>query len=246
MFEQSILLDADTGKRTGAWFASISTQIAGVGLLMLIPLIYTETLPVARLPLTLPMPVLQPAQPPLENVKPSAKAALPNVFHAPFRILANSTSTPGPSHETALDSNAPLVSAILGAPAVLADIGLQLMQVERPAPAPSLNTPATAPRPSVTEPVQVSSALQAAKIIKRVVPQYPALARQARISGTVKLMGIITKDGTVQRLQVLSGHPLLQKAALDAVSQWRYQPTILDGQPVEVIAPIDVIFTLSR
>ncbi|MBV8846017.1 MAG: energy transducer TonB [Bryobacterales bacterium] len=116
--------------------------------------------------------------------------------------------------------------------------------VERP---PEPMRPTVAPtKPPAAEPLQVSSEIQSAKIIRKVVPVYPPLARQARISGTVKLMGIIAKDGTVQKLQVISGHPLLQKAALDAVSQWLYQPTILDGQPVEVIAPIDVLFTISR
>jgi protein TonB len=246
MFEQSILLDAEAGKKVGALFASVSAQIAGIGVLVLIPLIYTETLPLARLPFTLPMPVSQPAQPPVENVKPSANASRPNVFHAPFRIPTSPASSPAPSQTIGVDLNAPLVSGAFSAPATLADFGLQLLQTERPAPAPPVSTPLASPKPSVAEPLKVSSELQAAKILNKILPQYPALARQARISGTVKLMGIIAKDGTVQKLQVISGHPLLQRAALDAVSQWRYQPTILDGQPVEVIAPIDVIFTLSE
>ena len=58
--------------------------------------------------------------------------------------------------------------------------------------------------------------------------------------------GVIARDGTVQRLRVLSGHPLLVKAALDAVTRWRYTPTLLNGTPVEVIAPIEVNFVLSR
>jgi len=88
--------------------------------------------------------------------------------------------------------------------------------------------------------------VQSAKLTKQVVPVYPRPALQMRISGTVQLLGIIAKDGTIQRLQVLSGHPLLRQAAIDAVSQWVYRPTILNGQPVEVEAPIDVIFNLSR
>jgi len=94
--------------------------------------------------------------------------------------------------------------------------------------------------------VVVGGAVQAAKLMKQVVPAYPRAAIQTRISGTVQLLGIIAKDGTIQKLQVLSGHPLLRQAAIDAVSQWVYRPTILNGQPVEVEAPIDVIFTLSR
>ena len=88
--------------------------------------------------------------------------------------------------------------------------------------------------------------VQAAKLIKQVVPQYPALARQARISGVVRLQGIIAKNGTIEDLQVISGHPLLIKAALDAVRQWIYRPTYLNGEAVEVAAPIDVVFTLSQ
>jgi protein TonB len=94
--------------------------------------------------------------------------------------------------------------------------------------------------------VRVGGNVQSAKLIKQVVPVYPQLARQMRISGIVQLLGFIAKDGTIQRLQVLSGHPLLRQAAIDAVSQWVYRPTILNGQPVEVEAPIDVIFNLSR
>jgi len=93
--------------------------------------------------------------------------------------------------------------------------------------------------------VLVGGDVQAAKLIKRVLPMYPRQASQFRVSGTVHLLGIIAKDGTIQRLQVLSGHPLLRQAAIDAVSQWVYRPTILNGQPVEVEAPIDVIFTLQ-
>ncbi|HEY2842703.1 MAG TPA: energy transducer TonB, partial [Bryobacteraceae bacterium] len=95
-------------------------------------------------------------------------------------------------------------------------------------------------------PVAVGGDVQSAKLLKQVVPSYPQTARQLRIFGTVHLLGIIAKDGSIQRLQVLSGHPLLRQAAIDAVSQWIYRPTILNGQAVEVEAPIDVIFTLSR
>ena len=92
----------------------------------------------------------------------------------------------------------------------------------------------------------VGGDVQNAKLLKKVIPVYPPLARQARVSGTVQLIGVIAKDGTIQQLQIVSGHPLLVKSALDAVRQWIYRPTLLNGQAVEVIAPIDVIFTLSQ
>ena len=92
----------------------------------------------------------------------------------------------------------------------------------------------------------VGGDVQAAKLVKKIVPQYPPLARAARVSGTVHLLGIISKDGTIEQLQVVSGNPLLIEAAVNAVRQWIYRPTLLNGVAVEVIAPIDVIFTLSQ
>ena len=107
--------------------------------------------------------------------------------------------------------------------------------------------PRAAESPAVAaSPHKVGGDVQAAKLVKKVIPVYPPLARQARVSGTVQLIGVIAKDGTIQQLQVASGHPLLVKAALDAVRQWIYRPTLLNGQAVEVIAPIDVIFTLGQ
>ena len=78
------------------------------------------------------------------------------------------------------------------------------------------------------------------------MPVYPPLARQMRLSGTVRLEGVISRTGQVINLQVVSGHPMLTSAALDAVRQWIYSPTLLNGEPVEVIAPIEVHFTLSQ
>jgi TonB family protein len=83
------------------------------------------------------------------------------------------------------------------------------------------------------------------KIKSRVEPTYPALARQTGIQGTVKLHAILATDGSVKQLQVVSGHPLLVQAAMDAARQWKYEPTILNGQPVEVETEIDVIFQLT-
>jgi protein TonB len=88
--------------------------------------------------------------------------------------------------------------------------------------------------------------VQAARLVNKVTPLYPPLARQTRISGTVRLHAIIGKNGAVEQLQVVSGHPLLVQSALDAVRQWRYQPTLLNGDPVEVDTEIDVVFSLAQ
>ncbi|HKW57152.1 MAG TPA: energy transducer TonB, partial [Candidatus Acidoferrum sp.] len=100
------------------------------------------------------------------------------------------------------------------------------------------------PKPTVSR-IRQGGNVTAAMLINRVQPVYPALARQTRISGTVRLHAIISKDGSVKELEVISGHPLLVQSALDAVRQWRYHPTLLNGEPVEVDTTIDVIFSLA-
>jgi protein TonB len=102
------------------------------------------------------------------------------------------------------------------------------------------------PKPTTQQRVRVGGQVQQALLIRQVKPNYPSLARQARISGTVRFTAIIGKDGTIQNLQLVSGHPLLVPAATDAVKQWLYKPTYLNTEPVEVITQIEVNFTLGQ
>lgn len=113
-------------------------------------------------------------------------------------------------------------------------------------PGPNIAPPAQPVRPPQERPVWKEQAVQEALLVNRVVPVYPELARQMRIEGTVRLQAVIGRDGTVQSLVVLSGHPMLVKAAVAAVREWRYRPTLLRGEPVEVETFITVIFTLTR
>jgi protein TonB len=101
-----------------------------------------------------------------------------------------------------------------------------------------------APSTPAVRPIRTSSMLQG-NLIRRVEPAYPPLARSARIEGSVELAAVISKAGTIDNLRVLSGHPLLVHAAIEAVSQWRYRPYILNGEPVEVETQITVRFFLS-
>jgi protein TonB len=93
--------------------------------------------------------------------------------------------------------------------------------------------------------VRIGGNVQGVKLLNKVPPVYPELARQTKIQGVVKLHAIIGKDGKVLQLEVISGYPLLVQSALDAVKQWAYQPTTLEGKPVEVDTEIDVIFELK-
>lgn len=104
---------------------------------------------------------------------------------------------------------------------------------------------APAPPPTVVRQFKSSDLLQGS-LIRRVEPVYPPLARSARVQGPVVLEAIISKEGTIKNLQLISGHPLLSTAAIAAVSQWRYRPYILDGQAIEVETRITVNFILGN
>ncbi|HEX8711546.1 MAG TPA: energy transducer TonB, partial [Terracidiphilus sp.] len=94
-------------------------------------------------------------------------------------------------------------------------------------------------------PLRISSMLQGS-LIHRVEPSYPPLAKAARVQGPVVLEAVISKTGTIENLQLISGHPLLAPAAIDAVRQWRYKPYVLNEEAIEVETQITVNFTLSN
>jgi periplasmic protein TonB len=105
--------------------------------------------------------------------------------------------------------------------------------------------PPPPPPPKSNKPLRVGGAVIAANLIRQVTPVYPPIAKTAHISGTVVLHAIISKDGTIEQLEYISGPPLLMKNAMDAVRQWRYRPTMLNGEPVEVDTTVSVVFTLG-
>jgi periplasmic protein TonB len=102
------------------------------------------------------------------------------------------------------------------------------------------------PAPAPSRRIRQSAGIQAGLLVHRVNPPYPPLAITARISGTVELRAIIGRDGNVRSVEVLSGSPLLARAAVGAVQQWRYRPTLLNGEPVEVETRITVRFVLGE
>ena len=252
MFEQSIILPEQTHKRW-TFAASVAVEAMAVGVLMLIPLIYTDALGRG---LVGPMRVgAPPIKQPIAIQVTASSAPRARAPHTPFRLpsvlrpLAEVMRTPEIDAAPAPDCPNCVVSNFPPADAVSL-IGSGQGTVPLPPP-PTVKPPETArkiktdPSPPA-RPVEVSRGVQEAKIIRRVIPQYPALARSARVQGTVKLMSVISKDGRIERLEVQSGHPLLVRAAVEAVQQWLYKPTLLNGEPVEVVAPIEVHFTLSN
>jgi protein TonB len=102
------------------------------------------------------------------------------------------------------------------------------------------------PKAAIAKRVRVSQSVSQGLLIYRVEPKYPPIAQQAHIQGIVILTAVIGKDGIIQRLQLVSGHPMLATAAIDAVKQWRYKPYLLNGQPVEAETTVAVTFRLQR
>ncbi len=107
------------------------------------------------------------------------------------------------------------------------------------------SAPAAVPKIATPQKVRVSQGVVAGLLQHKVEPQYPPAARAARIQGSVVLKAVIGKDGRVDDLKIVSGHPMLAQAALSAVKQWRYKPYYLNGQPVAIDTTITVNFTLA-
>jgi protein TonB len=143
-----------------------------------------------------------------------------------------------PSEGPQIDS-IPEIAAEIGPDTVrVVDLGERVVRPEPPR--------SDQPTQPEKHPMKISEGVLEAQLISRVEPQYPSLALQARVEGAVILHAIISRDGRITSLEVISGHPFLVKAALDAVRQWRYRPTMLNGEPVEVDTTISVIFRLRK
>ncbi len=245
MFEDLVECSPIPKKTNKPWTVVVSMviQIAVVIVFILIPLIYTEALPRALMATLLVAPPPPPPPPPppaaqIVKVKPTVhlmqagKLITPKAIPKDVKIIKEEAEPPDVGF-----------SAVGGVPGGMpgGSAGGVIGGVIGGVTGSNLPPP---PKPTQQR-IRQGGNVTAAKIINRTQPVYPPLARQTRIFGTVKLHAIIAKDGTIQQLEVVSGHPLLVQAALDAVRQWRYQPTTLNGEPVEVDTTIDVIFSLN-
>jgi protein TonB len=207
-----------------------------VGTLLLIPLLYTDRLPFAQLQLPTFLPPT-PAPEPIKAQEAPHKRQVPRIWNP----LASPTTIPPLDRRPEIIDDAPSLTGIETGVFIPPALGTVFSRVIPPPPPPPVVT-----EPVNNQPVIVTSDVQAAKLIRKIIPVYPRLAIAAHISGTVRLIGVVAKDGTVQQIRVVSGPALLVQAALDAVRQWIYRPTMLNNKPVEVIAPIDVNFTLTQ
>lgn len=235
MFDD-LVLSGKTKRTHKSWTVLLSTVVQGLilGVMILIPLIYTEALPKTLLSTFLVAPPPPPPPPP--------PAAAPVKIIRPKIIPTQSTVAPRviPKNVEIVKDEAPdLAGGVDGGFGVAGGTGNVLGGIlggpSGPAP----------PKPAAPARIKVGGQVQAAKMLRQTLPVYPAIAKTAHVAGTIILHAIIAKDGTVQALEYVSGPPLLMKAAMDAVREWRYTPTQLNGDPVEVDTTISVVFSLG-
>jgi protein TonB len=235
MFDD-LVLSGKTKRTHKSWTVLLSTIVQALilGVMILIPLIYTEALPKTLLSTFLVAPPPPPPPPP--------PAAAPVKIVRPKIIPTQSTVAPRviPKNVEIVKDEAPdLAGGVEGGFGVAGGangvLGGILGGPSGPAP----------PKPAAPARIKVGGQVQAAKMLRQTLPVYPAIAKTAHVAGTIVLHAIIAKDGTVQALEYVSGPPLLMKAAMDAVRDWRYTPTQLNGDPVEVDTTISVVFSLG-
>ena len=254
MFEQSILRSATKTRRAWTVMVSFASQTILIGIGILMPLVAFDKLPQARLT----PPLLAPPPPPpgpsaslkkhsvqVVDVKWQYRKGQLIAFHSMPPRAAQVTDPPDLEQETGpVCVGCPIggVGPRGGTQGV--PFGLGLAEPPPPPPPPPRREQKPVEKPP--DPVRIGGQVMMAKLVHQVTPVYPPLARQTRVAGMVQLQAVIGRDGRIQDLQVVGGHPLLIAAAVEAVRQWVYQPTTLNGTPVEVLTTINVTFTLSH
>ena len=245
MFEDSLIESGGKLKTRRGWTSLLSfiLQAMIIGVMVLIPLIFTEALPKAQLMTFLVAPPPPPPPP------PPAAAPVKIVHQVQTDIVNGQLRTP-----TKIPKKVEMIKEDEAPPPVMAATGV-VGGVPGGVPGGSMggvlgsiaSAGAVVAMPKIATPqrVRVSSGVQSGLLIRKVQPSYPPLARQARIQGTVVLQAQISKTGDIENLQLVSGHPMLAPAAIEAVKQWKYKPYLLNGEPVEVETTVQVNFSLA-
>lgn len=250
MFSDSLLEFGQQNKRHAlATTTSFILNCLAIGVMLIMPLMFTESLPKAQLLTFLVAPPPPPPPP------PPAAEAVQRVVRQIQTDLLNSGQLRTPSripqrvqmiHEEEAPPPIATTAGVVGG--VSGGIpGGQLGGVIGGIVS-ATSSLASVPRlqPVVPQRVRISQGVTRGLLVHRVEPSYPPLARAARVQGDVVLTAVISVNGDIENLQLVSGHPMLVPAAITAVKQWRYKPYLLNGQPVEVETTITVIFSLSQ
>jgi protein TonB len=237
MFDE-LVVSGHTGEMARThkpWSVGVSMILeAGIlGVVLLIPLIYTQTLPTSVMNTFLVAPP-PPAPPP-----PPQQAVVKQAPQKTFAVNHMEAPTVIPKQiEVAKDEEPPSVapSDTAGVAGGTGDVLGGIGTGAAPPPPPPAAAPAR---------IKVGGDVQAASLLKQVTPAYPNIAKTAHVAGTVTLHAIISRDGSIEKLEYVSGPALLMASAMTAVREWKYKPTMLNGQPVEVDTTVQVVFSLG-
>jgi len=248
MFADSILEFGTQKKRqTFATSVSFVLNCIAIGVMLIIPLVFTESLPKAQLLTFLVAPPPPPPPP------PPAAEQVQKVVHQLETDMLSTGQLRTPSkipqkvemiHEDMAPPPMPAGGGVVGGIGGLpgGQVGGVIGSI--------VNATSAGAVPRFVAPtpqrVRISQGVTKGLLIQKIEPQYPPLARAARVQGEVVLSAIIDANGQITNLQLVSGHPMLVPSAISAVRQWRYKPYLLNGQPVEVETTITVIFSLSQ
>jgi periplasmic protein TonB len=240
MFDRTITASWDDRSRFGlTTVASFAMQAIALAALLIVPLLRPAAIPLLRhltTPISLSEPVgeIREAQSHSGPTAPSHGAVAEIFLRQPSQIPAH--ISPGDEASPPSIGSGPYIPGIgetTGVRGVFGSVGMG-------------SAPVIPAAPSVVQRAVQLSHMSEGDLIRKVLPTYPPLARSARIQGTVVLKAMISKQGTIENLQLLSGHPMLAPAAIEAVRQWRYRPYVLNNEPVEVETQITVNFALNN
>jgi TonB family protein len=256
MFENVMLTGSPKGKRVWTTCAGVTGQVLLVAAMAIAPMVWPEAMPPAVFTMLVPTAPPGPPAKPSSETKPPAHPALKIKKYDPTRGLVQPALVP-PTIRMIAEEPAPVVGNsaapspwVVGAfdpgpsSGPLRDIARAGRNAQPDEP---LRPPVTAITPDVPiRRVTVGGRVQPPRLLTQVEPRYPHLATMAHVEGAVTLRGVIAIDGRIASLAIESGNPLLAPAALEAVRQWRYAPTLLDGVPVELDTIIVVTFKFFR
>jgi protein TonB len=236
MFEDALMESSSTIKTKSKYWSlpALAMNCAILSAMIIWPLLHPEALPKQAMASLLVAPPAPPSTPLQQSIRTQARAEAID-------------------HDLQIPSKIPHEIKLVDEPAPLSPIGV--VGIDNPAgnnadkvmagilkgngPTAVIKAP---PPPNV----HLSSGVMKGYLLDKVAPQYPAIAKEARVQGTVVLQATISKTGVIENLRVVSGPPLLQQAALDAVRSWRYKPYHLNEEPVAVETTVEVIFNLGN
>lgn len=240
MFDDTLHASWDERSRRGlTTLTSFGVEAVIVSVLLIVPLLRPMGIPLFR-HLSTPVSLYAPAPAPTEVLSRSGtgpvmnRAASEIMLRAPAQIPRQIVTgiDAAPPQLVQFGGYIPGTTGTAGRDGVLSSFGTRLAPIIPRGPA------------SIEHTVRLSH-MSEGDLVHKVLPTYPALARSARIQGAVILQAMIGKSGAIENLRLLSGHPILAPAAIEAVRQWRYRPYILNGEPVEVETQITVNFSLA-